>query len=567
MQKKIRIGDLLQQEGLITQEQLEQALAEQKESGIKLGEAIVKLGFVDENTFLTTFAKNLNIPFINLKQREYDPELINLLPEAYARQFQAIVLEKEPMGILVGMVDPLDINAVDELSNALNAPLQFALVKPVDLKRTLDLVYRRTGDISTYASQLSIDVAETDKAGAMGELEEIESAPVNRLIESIFADAVQVNASDIHIEPDATVLRIRLRIDGLLTEQVMKDKSIIAPLSLKLKLMAGLNISEKRMPQDGRFHKDVKGHAIDVRVSTLPTQFGESVVMRLLDQTGGLLNLDKVGMEEKILKSFREVIKQPRGLILVTGPTGSGKTTTLYGALSEINKPESKIITVEDPIEYYLPRVVQVQVEEKLGLDFARVLRTSMRQDPDIILVGEIRDEETAEIALRAGLTGHLVLSTLHANDAPSSAMRLIDLGAPGYLVADTLIAVLAQRLVRRICTGCKQEEPISEEDQFWWQSNAPEDLRDAKFFKGVGCSHCNMTGYQGRIGLFELLHADMPMRMALQNEDVVAFTQAAQENLGKGSLLYSGSELINKGVSTIAEVRRVVGDNASFSA
>jgi MSHA biogenesis protein MshE len=566
MQKKIRIGDLLVQQGFISEEQLQQALEEQKASGVKLGEAIVKLGFMDENTFLNFFAKNLGIPFVDLKQREYDNDLISLLPEAYARQFQAIVLEKQPNGILVGMVDPLDINAVDELSNALNAPLEFALVKPSDLQRTLDLVYRRTGDISTYATQLSVDIAETEKESKFGAIEEVENAPVNRLIESIFEDAVQVRASDIHIEPDATVLRIRLRIDGLLTEQIMKDKTIINALSLKLKLMAGLNISEKRMPQDGRFHKDVKGHSIDVRLSTLPTQFGESVVMRLLDQSGGLLSLDTVGMDERTLKMFREIIKQPRGLILVTGPTGSGKTTTLYGALSEINFPESKIITVEDPIEYYLPRIVQVQVAEKLDLDFARVLRTAMRQDPDIILVGEIRDEETAEIALRAGLTGHLVLSTLHANDAVSSAMRLVDLGAPGYLVADTLLAVLAQRLVRRICGGCKQQAELTEADKFWWETNAPEDFKTSTFYQGEGCAHCNMTGYQGRVGLFELMHANTDMRMALQEEDIASFNEAARKQMGKSSLLYNGSELVHKGISTVAEVKRVVGDDASFS-
>lgn len=565
--KKIRIGDVLVAQNLITQEQLEKALAEQKALGCKLGEAIVKLGFMEENAFLDVYAKTLGIPFIDLKQREFDHDTVHLLPEAYARQFEAIVLEKQASGILVGMVDPQDINAVDELTDALNAPLEFALVKESDLKRTLDLVYRRSADIKTFATQLAQEVGEVEDLSKLEGDASKEDAPVVRLLNSIFEDAVQVKASDVHIEPDATVLRIRLRVDGLLSEQIMKGKDIIHALSLRLKLMSGLNISEKRLPQDGRFRIRVRDHDIDVRLSTMPTQFGESIVMRLLDQSSGLLSLDTVGMEQELLTKFRAMINQPRGLILVTGPTGSGKTTTLYGALSEINYPEKKIITVEDPIEYYLPRVVQVQVEEKIELDFSRVLRTAMRQDPDIMLVGEIRDEITAEIALRAGLTGHMVLSTLHANDAPSSAMRLIDLGAAGYLVADTLIGVLAQRLVRRICNGCKKVMPQSEVDMFWWRNNAPEAVQSVEIQGGEGCSHCNFTGYQGRVGIFELLDLTSEMRMALQRSDPAEFTQAARQHLGDRSLAHNGIYLIQRGITTIEEVRRVVGDDASFSA
>jgi len=557
-QQKVRLGDLLLHENILTPEQLESALAHQKSTGLRLGESIVVLGFITAKELLNFISKQLNVPYFSLSNHHFDPELIKLLPEVYARRYHSIVLQKQDTGMLVGMVDPTDINAVDEITNALHMPVNIALVQQDELNRALDLVYRRTTDITNYASLLYTEMG--GEKAILASSPEQDNAPVVRLVDAIFQDAVQVNASDIHIEPDMSVLRIRQRVDGILTENVMNAKSIAPAITLRLKLMAGLNISEKRMPQDGRFSIKVRDKSLDIRLSTLPTQYGESVVMRLLDQSGGILNLEKIGMPSHYLERFRKMIRLPRGLVLVTGPTGSGKTTTLYGALNEINEVGSKIITVEDPVEYYLPRVNQVQISSKIDLTFAKVLRTAMRQDPDIILVGEMRDEETAEIGLRAALTGHLVLSTIHANDAATSALRLLDLGVEGYLVASTLRGVLAQRLVRRICPFCKEEETLNGQDAAWVASLNLKNVTSV-FYRGKGCGQCNHTGYQGRIGIFEWLEITPEMGMALEEKNPSKFGVLAREFLGEGLLLHSGMALVKDGVTTVDEVQRVAGE------
>ncbi|MDK1025650.1 MAG: GspE/PulE family protein, partial [Gammaproteobacteria bacterium] len=382
-------------------------------------------------------------------------------------------------------------------------------------------------------------------------------APVVRLLQRIFEGAINTKASDIHIEPDEKVLRIRQRIDGVLTEQVMNEKRIANALIVRLKLMSGLDISEKRLPQDGRFNLKIKERNIDVRLSTMPVQFGESVVMRLLDHTEGVLALDKVGMPADLVTRFRRAINSPHGLVLVTGPTGSGKTTTLYGALSEINNAETKIITVEDPVEYRLPRINQVQVNEKIGLDFNTVLRAALRQDPDILLVGEIRDRESAEIALRAAMTGHLVLSTLHTNDALTSALRLLDIGVDGYLIATALKAVIAQRLVRRVCESCAEpHEPDANEQQLIAAVGL--DMKLASYRSGTGCPHCNNTGYRGRIGVFEMLDVNRRMAEALRDNDVNAFTRGALENPSYKPLSQRALEYAGQGITSLYEVMRV---------
>jgi MSHA biogenesis protein MshE len=382
---------------------------------------------------------------------------------------------------------------------------------------------------------------------------------VVKLLQTIFEDAVQARSSDIHIEPDETVVRIRQRVDGVLQEQVMKEKRVNAALVLRLKLMAGLNISEKRMPQDGRFNIRVKGRSIDVRVSTMPVQYGESVVMRLLDQSEGNLDLESTGMPPEILARFRRMIKKPHGMILVTGPTGSGKTTTLYGALTELNRPEVKIITAEDPVEYRLPRITQVQVNPKIGLEFANVLRAALRQDPDVILVGEMRDHETVEIGLRAAMTGHLVLSTLHTNDSISSAMRLIDMGAEPFLVASSLLGVMAQRLVRRICDNCREPLEPTEQQRIWLSGFDldPLDL-EAGFMHGKGCYQCSNTGYKGRVGVYELLEMNEPMLDALRRQDVSDFTRAARKRDGFRPLGMCAMDYALQGVTSLEEVARV---------
>ena len=383
-------------------------------------------------------------------------------------------------------------------------------------------------------------------------------APVVKLLQSIFEDAVQIRASDIHIEPDENVLRIRQRVDGVLQEQIMKERRIAPALVLRLKLLSGLDISEKRLPQDGRFTLKVKGRKIDVRLSTMPITNGESVVMRLLDQTEGATKLDNVGMPAEMLKRFRKLIHMPHGLILVTGPTGSGKTTTLYGALQELNEVGKKIITVEDPVEYRLSRINQVQINPKIDLSFARVLRSALRQDPDILLVGEIRDTETAEIALRAAMTGHLVLSTLHTNDAVSSAMRLIDMGAEGFLAATSLRVVLAQRLVRRLCDNCYEEHKPDTKDLAWMKDSLGDQAENISLKRAVGCHRCNNTGYRGRIGVFEMLVMHEELADALRRNNTSDFVRIAKRTPGYQPLVISALKFAAEGITSLDEVLRV---------
>ena len=555
--RKIRIGDLLIQEGFITDAQLGDALASQKTTGRKLGRTLIELGFIEEDEMLGLLSRQLNIPFIQLRNYDFQREVALRLPETYARRFRAVVLKEESGNLLVGMADPTDIFGFDELTRILQQPLSLVVVRESELLDSLDFLYRRTEEISSLAEELEDELGDDSEEIDFLEATGAEDAPVVKLLRSIFEDAVQVKASDIHIEPDEKVLRIRQRVDGVLQEHVMNEKRIASALVLRLKLMSGLNISEKRLPQDGRFNITIKGRSIDVRISTLPAQHGESVVMRLLDQSDGAIDLDAVGMPAEILARFRRQIHRPHGLILVTGPTGSGKTTTLYGALQELNQAEKKIITVEDPVEYTLPRITQVQVHEKIGLDFGAVLRSTLRQDPDILLIGEIRDQQTAEIAVRASLTGHLVLSTLHTNDAITSAMRLIDVGLEGYLVASALRAVVAQRLVRRVCKSCTEPYAPSNQELIWLQALRPE-AAALEFVRGRGCSHCNNTGYRGRIGIFEFLEINTVMADALRSADPLAFAQEARNLPGFKPLTQCALDYAAQGVTTVEEVLRI---------
>lgn len=558
--EKIRIGDLLVNNGIITNDQLLNALSVQKTKGGKLGYLMISLGYVSEHQFVEFLAQQLKIPAIDLQQFRYDTELAKRLPETAARRFRAMVLRDEKNRYLVGMADPTDLYGYDELCKLLKRPIDMAVVIESELLRTLDMVYRRTQDIKNIAVELNQELtAGIDNLEQLLIETDVEDAPVVRLLRSLFEDAVQMGASDIHIEPDEKVLRIRQRVDGVLSEQVMQEKRIAPALVSRLKLVCGLDISEKRLPLDGRFNIMVKKRSIDVRLSTMPTQFGEVVVMRLLDQSGGVLGLEKAGMTDQLLQRFRKHLHSPHGLILVTGPTGSGKTTTLYGALNELNVPEKKIITVEDPVEYRLPRINQVQIHQRIGLDFARVLRSGLRQDPDIIMVGEMRDAETAEIALRAAMTGHLVLSTLHTNDAISTALRLLDMGAKGFLVASSLRAVLAQRLVRRICDRCSNLAQPDSVEQNWLDAVAP-GAKVTDFRVGSGCALCNNKGYRGRIGIFELLEIDSHLADALRSGDSQNFAARAAQQQGFTTLGESALKLAQQGTTTLAEVMRISG-------
>ena len=556
-----RLGDLLVEEGVISNDQLMAALKNQKGKGIKLGASLIDLGYINEEQLLKFLAKQLNIPFYDLSKVKIDQAAVQLIPEVQARRLRVLCIHAEPDRATVVMSDPADLNAMDSVA-ALLMPreIEFAVARESQLLTSFGQLYRKTKEIESFASQLQEEYKASDfDMGAAAEAEGSENeATVVKLLRMIFEDAVQVHASDIHIEPDEKVLRIRQRIDGVLHETDLNEVGIAPALVLRLKLMSGLNISEKRLPQDGRFKIRARGHDVDVRISTLPIQNGESVVMRLLDQTSGLLNLNDVGMPPQILEKFRRELHRPHGLILVTGPTGSGKTTTLYGALSELNEPGTKIITAEDPVEFRLPRVSQVQINASIGLDFSRVLRSCLRQDPDIILVGEMRDKETCEIGLRGAITGHLVLTTLHTNDAVSSALRLMDMGAPGYLVAAALRVVIAQRLVRRICPDCKEEYVPDESDRRFIDDVIGPGASQHVFYHGRGCQSCNYTGYKGRIGVFEILDLKGEMMDALRAEDTERFSRAANADPDYVPLSHMAYDYALQGITSLDEVLRL---------
>ena len=563
MPKDLRIGDMLVNKKLITQEQLDQALQQQKQLGKKLGSILVKSGVIDEKTLLQFLAQQTKLPYIELAHYDIDTNIFHLLPENYARHFQAILLTEEDDHYLVGMVDPLDIFATDELYAILKKPLKFAIVSETELLYTLDQLYRRTNEISEFADRLASELKHPTTTEAETEATKQADPAVLKLLNSVFEDAIQINASDIHIEPAEKLLRIRLRVDGLLQEQTIpfSDKSNIAfALAQRLKLMAGLNIAEKRLPQDGHFTTVVRKLKIDVRLSTMPGLYGELIVMRLLNKSNKILDLNTTGMPPLMLERFRQLIKIPYGIILVTGPTGSGKTTTLYGALSEINDATKNIVAIEDPVEYKLDRINQIQVNPNIGLTFAKILRSILRQDPNVILIGEIRDQETASIALRAALTGHLVFATLHTNDATSTATRLIDIGTESYLVASTVRAILAQRLVRRICSYCSTTyQPTEQELAFCTALFA--DINPSNFKHGTGCSHCNFTGFKGRIGVFELLELDTQMRESLRTNNTNDFVKTVAKNRTSPNLLTNTFELAHQGIIALSEVMYIAGE------
>src|SRR3954467_1623941 len=526
--EKIRLGEILVQQQLLPKDKLQSALELQKSSGRKLGRILIDAGYVSEEQIGGALARQLQIPYIDLKHFNIRPEVSTRLPETLARRFRAIVLEETASFYRVGMADPTDLFGYDEITRILKRDIQLAVVGESLLLQTIDRVYRRTEEISGLALELGAELGESVDLGELGLTPGAEDAPVVKLLQSVFEDAVQVRASDIHIEPQENKVLIRFRIDGVLHVQAEADSKIAAALILRLKLMSGLDISERRMPQDGRFHIKVRNAAIDVRISTMPIQHGESAVMRLLNQSGGILRLESIGLPADMLVRLREIIERPSGMVLVTGPTGSGKTTTLYAALDELNTTERKIITVEDPVEYRLPGINQVQIHEKIELTFSRVLRSALRQDPDVLLVGEMRDQDTVETGLRAAMTGHMVFSTLHTNDAISTPIRLLDMGAPRYMVAMSLQVVVAQRLLRLVCESCGELQRPSAQQRAWLQQVL--DGEDREYRHGRGCTQCNGTGYLGRTGVYEMLEMTKPVVEAASQPDPVLFTKVARE-------------------------------------
>jgi len=557
--EKIRLGDVLVAQKAISQDQLKVALEQQKKSGRKLGRVLIEQGFVNDEQICEAISRQLNIPYINLKFYNFNQDVVRRLPEAQARRFRAVVLEDRRANCLVGMADPTDLFAYDELGRILQREIEVAVVSEALLLQTIDRVYRRTEEISGLAKELERDIGDSYvDFGALGAGVGAEEAPVVKLLQSVFEDAVQVNASDVHIEPQEGKVQIRFRIDGALNPQTDADSRIGPALVLRLKLMAGLDISEKRLPQDGRLNVIVRDQKIDVRMSSMPTQYGESVVLRLLNRKATLQTLDRLGMPGDMLVRFRELLQRTAGMILVTGPTGSGKTTTLYAALAELNTVDRKILTVEDPVEYRLAGINQVQVNEKIDLTFARVLRSALRQDPDVVLIGEIRDQETAQIGLRAALTGHLVFSTLHTKDAASTPIRLVDMGAPGYMVATSVHAVIAQRLVRLICESCTEEREPDGQEGRWLEAVMAGEWAKRKFRHGRGCSHCNGTGYAGRTGVYEMLEMTADLVRAANRADPNLFIDSAHRHLKGRTLTDHALALVLAGRTTVSEAIKV---------
>jgi MSHA biogenesis protein MshE len=558
--EKIRLGEILVQQKLLTEEQLKAALDEQKKTGRRLGRVFIERGFISEEQISRALARQLGADYIDLKHYNIKREVVARLPETQARRFRAMVLEDRGEAYLVGMADPTDLAAYDDIARILKREIELAVVTESELLRTIDRSYRRTEEITGLAQELQAEIGDSGIVdfGALAMTPGLEEAPVVKLLQTVFEDATQARASDIHIEPQERRLQIRFRIDGVLHLQTEADSKITSAVVLRLKLMSGLDIAEKRMPQDGRFNVKIRNAAVDVRISTMPTQYGESIVMRLLNQGSGILGLENIGMPQEMLDKVREVIHRPSGMVLVTGPTGSGKTTTLYAALNELNTMERKIITVEDPVEYRLPGINQVQVNEKIELTFDRVLRSALRQDPDVVLVGEMRDENTVETGLRASMTGHMVFSTLHTNDAVSTPVRLLDMGAPRYMVALSLQLVIAQRLLRVICDSCSEDyQPLPSEHE-WLRSELGDQVDKHVYKHGRGCSYCNGTGFVGRTGVYEMLEMTKPVVEAANQDDVRSFMKIAREQIGRNTLRHHAAQLAASGRTSPNEAMRI---------
>ena len=555
---RMRLGELLVAQGVVTPAQLETALAERKRSGRRLGRILVEDGIAREETIARALAVQLRIPYLELTLQALAPPVARLLTEAQSRRFRAIPIDQEGSTVRLGMADPLDYQSYDEIQRLLGRNLDLVVITESQLDATLDKLHSRSDEISGLARELEQELQhgqrEADPAPGLNAQDE---APVVKLLQSLLEEAVRSRASDIHVEPLERKLQIRFRIDGALVVHTEAESRIAPAVVQRLKLSASLDIAERRLPQDGRFVARVRGQAIDLRISTMPTQYGESIVLRLLPHSGGLLELDRMGMPAQVLAKVAGFLSQAHGMLLVTGPTGSGKTTTLYGALARLNTPQTKIITVEDPVEYRLPGITQVQVNDKIGLGFATVLRSTLRQDPDIVLVGEMRDQDTVETGLRAAMTGHMVLSTLHTNDAASAPIRLLDMGAPRFLIATSLRLVLAQRLLRSVCPHCAGPcSATPQETAFLQTFGAAAD----RLMAGAGCAQCNGTGYLGRVAAYELLDMSQRVVAALNGGDTQQYLEASRREVGALSLAHHICDLVQSGRTTVQEAMHLIG-------
>ncbi len=544
---KKRIGDLLLDSGIITKEQLTLALEEQKKTKKRLGDIFIDKGIITEQQLIEALEFQLGIPHVHLYKYKLEPSIINLIPERLAMRYKVLPIRKEKNKLMLAMVDPLDYIAIDDIAMSTGFQIEPMIASREELEKGIKRYYGMQESVEAIMEYLPKEEDLTDT------LQDADS-PIVKIVNNILQNAVIQRASDIHFDPQEDGLKVRYRIDGIIRTEQTLPKNMQAILTARLKIMANLDITEKRLPQDGRIQIEIDYRPIDLRISTLPTINGEKVVLRVLDLAQAQKGINELGLSEDNILNFQKMIQYPYGMILITGPTGSGKTTTLYALLNQLNRDELNIITVEDPVEYQLAEINQVQVNEKTGLTFARGLRAILRQDPNVIMVGEIRDSETAQIAIRAALTGHLVLSTLHTNTAANVITRLSDMGIEKYLISSSLVGIVAQRLVRRVCPRCAiNYEATIEEREFLLQAGIKEPLN---LKKGTGCGYCNQTGYYGRIAIHEVLLIDEEIKkMIINNEGESMIIKYAKDNNHFQTLLEDGIKKVLMGETTVSEV------------
>ena len=553
---------LVREQGLIDDLQYEEVVAELKRNSTSVMQVLQDFGIMKIDDILHVMAAHIGADIVSLKDREFSPELLNTVPPNIARMYQCIPVALDNGTVQIALADPLDPAKPDEIHFAIKRDVQIVVADPGEIEKAIDRLYGQddsSGNFADILKELGSDADIAREVSAAGEDAKAAEAlanevPIVKFVQLVLQQAVQDRASDIHFEPFETEFRIRYRVDGALYEMAPPPKHLALPVISRLKVMANLDISEKRLPQDGRITLAISGRQIDLRMSTLPTQFGESVVLRVLDRAAVKLDLEALGFPKFLFDFVSEVVQRPNGIFVVTGPTGSGKTTTLYSALRRVNTIDSKLLTAEDPVEYDIEGIMQVAVNEAAGMTFSKALRSFLRQDPDIIMVGEMRDLETAQISIQASLTGHLVLSTLHTNDAAGAVTRLVDMGVEPFLISSTLMAVLAQRLVRTVCKNCRTPfEPT--EDQLSLLNLSPHDLGDKAFHYGRGCSVCNDTGYKGRKGIFELLVISEAIRTLINERAPTVVVRQKAVELGMVTLREDGLRGIFEGDTTIEEV------------
>lgn len=553
-----KLGEILREENLISESQLMAALDRQKQTNERLGKILVSLGFVDEATILRILEAKLGIPVVEISRQRLKSDIVRLIPEQLAQKYKVLPIGKSMGRVTLAMADPLNIVAIDDVRLTVGCDIEPAIASEAEIDTAI-ATYFGSEPLERFGDDLTDEIGfDVDNRGSAAPQEMAEEAPVIKLVNSIITQAVIGRASDIHVEPSEKELRVRYRVDGILTDVTQFPKRMQAPIISRLKIMADMDIAEKRVPQDGRIQMRIDNKEIDFRVSSLPTIFGEKMVLRVLDKSRGLLRLEELGFLPDILRKFRTVITHPYGIILVTGPTGSGKTTTLYSVLSELNSPEKNIITLEDPVEYTLEGINQVQLNTRAGLTFANGLRSVLRQDPDIIMVGEIRDAETARIAIQSAMTGHLVLSTLHTNTAASTLTRLVEMGVEPFLVASSVVGIIAQRLVRRLCPECKDpyEPPASLVEKLGLQAGA-----DGKivFYQPQGCPACNNTGFRGRLAIQEVMFVGSVIRDMVTNKATADQIGAAAVEHGMVDIRQDGLRKVVFGLTSLEEVMRTV--------